>query len=99
MSIFSITGNKTVPLHIRHLRIALWSIYKGNSFVNQKYAELRALKSVQTFCENAPQVVLQTYVVIVTWKGFGKEIPRARVQKFCTGRPCSRLTAHLFSES
>ena len=63
----------TAPqFNIRHSVVALRSIYKGNNFIKNKYAELRALKSIQSFCENAPQIVLQTYVVIVTWKGFGE---------------------------
>ena len=61
-----------MSFYFRHSVVALRSIYKGNNFIKNKYAELRALKSIQSFCENAPQVVLQTYVVIVTWKGFGE---------------------------
>ena len=64
--------NKTAKFYFRHSLVALRSIFKGNNFIKGKYAELRALKSIQSFCENAPQIVLQTYVVIVTWKGFGE---------------------------
>ena len=57
-----------VSIVFRHARIAFTSVCRGNAYITKKYSELRMLKSLQSFSENAGQIVLQGYIMIRTWQ-------------------------------
>jgi hypothetical protein len=50
-----------ITIIFRHMSIA------------EKYGNLRVLKSLQSFSESAPQIVLQGYIMIRTWNRLGKK--------------------------
>jgi hypothetical protein len=56
-----------ISIATRHAAIAL----KGSDNIRDKYANLRLIKSLQSFAESAPQIVLQSYIVIRTWTQIG----------------------------
>ena len=40
--------------------------------IKKAYTKLRIQKSLQTFSESAPQIILQTYILLITWQGISK---------------------------
>ena len=44
----------------------------GAPCITKNYAQLRVIRSLQTFAESAPQIILQSYILLRTWQGIGK---------------------------
>ena len=63
----------TFPISIvaRHVGVAVISLWRPE-FIRDKYSTLRVLKSLQSFSETAPQIVLQSYIVMNTYTKIGK---------------------------
>ena len=57
--------NNVTSLHCFRSRL-------GAPCIEKNYAQLRVLRSLQTFAESVPQILLQTYILLRTWQGFGK---------------------------
>jgi hypothetical protein len=61
-----------ISIIYRHVKIAVIGRCDGQ-YIEEKYANLRVLKSLQSFSESAPQIVLQGYIIIRTWNRLGKK--------------------------
>ena len=58
--------------HITATSLRCFPSRLGAPCIEKNYAQLRVLRSLQTFAESVPQILLQTYILLRTWQGFGE---------------------------
>ena len=55
-------------------RMAIGAVFKGEGFLkdDSNYYGLQSGKIIQSIAENSPQIILQMYIILLTWnKGKG----------------------------